>query len=74
MNRMLLFYIFLAYQSISAQTYYDLGYNEQKYFKYYQQGKLDNHLSKFTNETGIELANEHFEEKGPTLVKTRNKK
>jgi len=28
MNRMLLFYIFLAYQSISAQTYYDLGHNK----------------------------------------------
>lgn len=51
--------------------YYDLGYNEEKYFKYYQQGKLDSYLGKLTNEVGIQLANQHFEEKVLVLSKTR---
>lgn len=51
--------------------YYNLGYNEKKYFKYYQKGKLDNYLERFTNEDGIYYANQHFEEKGPTLVKRK---
>lgn len=49
--------------------YYNLGCNEEKYFKYYQKGKLDNHLARFMNEDGIYYANQHFEEKAPTLVK-----
>lgn len=51
--------------------YYDLGYNEEKYFRYYQKGKLDNYLGKFVNDVGIQFANQHFEEKGPTLVKRK---
>ncbi len=50
---------------------YKLGYNEQKYFKYYQQGKLESYLEKTTTDTGIEFINKHFEEKGPTLVKKK---
>lgn len=51
--------------------YYNLGCNEEKYFKYYQKGKLDNHLARFMNEAGIYYANQHFEEKAPTLVKRK---
>lgn len=54
--------------------YYDLGYNEEKYFRYYQKGKLDSYLGKFVNDAGIQFANQYFEEKGPTLVKKNNTK
>lgn len=47
--------------------YYDLGYNEKKYYNYYGQGKLNNKLKKEYSEQGIKLANEYFEEKGPVL-------
>lgn len=50
---------------------YNLGYNEQKYFKYYQQGKLDRYLEKTKTDAGIKFINKHFEEKGPTLVKKK---
>lgn len=53
---------------------FDLGYNEKKYYKYFEEGKLDKKLSKCYNEKGIEVAKEYFEEKGPTLVKIKNKK
>ncbi len=49
--------------------YYDLGYNGEKYYKYYLQGKLDNKLCKYYNDVGIELAKEYLEEKVSTLVK-----
>lgn len=51
--------------------YYNLGYNEQKYFKYYQQGKVYDKLNRSITDLGIEFINNHFEEKGPTLVKKR---
>lgn len=51
--------------------YYDLGYNGEKYYKYYFQGKLDDKLSKHYNNTGIEVAKEYLEEKGPSLVKRK---
>ena len=54
--------------------YYDLGYNGEKYYKYYLQGKLDNKLGRYYNDTGIEAAKEYLEEKGPTLVKKKNPK
>lgn len=51
------------------ELYYDLGSNKEKYYRYYQQGKLDKKLQKYYNETGIELAKDYLEEKGPVLVK-----
>lgn len=51
--------------------YYNVGYNEKKYFKYFQQGKLDKYLGKITNDLGIQFANEYFEEKGAVLAKKR---
>ncbi len=51
--------------------YFDLGYNEKKYSKYYQQGKLDDKLKKRYTDTGIEIAKEYLGEKGPTLVKRK---
>ncbi len=51
--------------------YYNLGYNEEKYFRYYQKGKLDRHLSKITNDVGVELANQHFQENALVLQKTK---
>ena len=50
---------------------YDLGYNEEKYFRYYQKGKLNSYLGKSVNDAGIQIAKEHFEEKGSTLVKRK---
>ncbi len=53
------------------ELYYDLGSNREKYYRYYQQGKLDKKLQKNYNETGIELAKEYLEEKGPMLVQKK---
>lgn len=54
--------------------YYDLGYNGEKYYQYYQQGKLDDKLGTYYTDVGIEIAKEYLEEKGPTLVKRRKNK
>lgn len=51
--------------------YYNLGYNEEKYFKYYQQGKLDIYLGKFVNDVGVQFANQYFKEKELVLKRTR---
>lgn len=48
--------------------YFDLGYNGEKYYQYYQQGKLDKKLQKYYNDTGIQMAKEYIQEKGPSLV------
>ena len=53
---------------------FDLGYNENKYYKYYEKGKLDKKLGKYYDEKEMEVTKEYFEEKGPTLVKRKNKK
>lgn len=55
----------------SLYLYYDLGYNGEKYYKYYLQGKLDRKLDKYYNDTGIEIAKEYLEENGPQLVKRK---
>ena len=52
--------------------YYDLGYDGEKYYKYYLQGKLDDKLGEYYNKTGINAAKRYLEEKGPTLVKSKN--
>lgn len=54
--------------------YYDLGYNGQKYYEYYQKGKLDAKLRKYYNDNGIGAAREYLEEKSPVLVKKKNNK
>lgn len=51
--------------------YFDLGYNGEKYFRYYQQGKLDDKLRKYYTDSDIEVAKEYLEEKGPTLIKNK---
>lgn len=54
--------------------YFNLGYNEQKYSKYYQDGKLDETLRKnHYDDTSIELAKEYLA-KESTLVKRKTKK
>lgn len=53
------------------EFYYDLGYNEQKYSKYLEQGKLNDKLNKYYTEGAIQVAQEHLEEKGPKLVKNK---
>lgn len=47
--------------------YFDLGCNGEKYYQYYQHGKLDKKLKKYSD-TEIQLAKEYLEEKGPSLV------
>lgn len=51
---------------------YNLGYNEDKYFRYYQNGELENKLKKFCNEEEIQLANDYFQEKGPILTRRKD--
>lgn len=51
--------------------YFNLGYNDKKYYCLYRKGLLDKKLAKDYNEDEIELAKEYLEEKGPTLGKRR---
>lgn len=51
--------------------YNDLGYNLETFYKYYEQGKLDEKLRKYYTETGIEAAKEYVSEQGPKLVKRK---
>lgn len=48
--------------------YFDLGYNGEKYYQFYQQGRLDRKLQKYYSDTGIQMAKDYLEEKGPSLV------
>lgn len=52
--------------------FYDLGYNSDKYYKYYEQGILEEKLKKHYDEDGIQAAKKYLEEKGPVLSKKRN--
>ena len=54
------------------ELYYVLGYDEKKLSRLYQQGRLDEKLQNYYDETEIELAKKYLEEKGPVLVKKRN--
>lgn len=55
--------------------YNDLGYEIEKYYTYYQQGKLEEKLNKYYNEYGIAAIKEYLEKNGPKLVrKPRYKK
>lgn len=51
------------------ELYYDLGSNKEKYYRYYQQGKLDKKMQRHYNDEDIELAKEYLDKKGPTLVR-----
>ena len=51
--------------------YYNLGYNENKYYRYFQQGKLDKKLQKSYIKEEIDIAKEYFEEKEKVLVKKK---
>lgn len=51
--------------------YFELGYHGNKYYRYYQQNKLDRKLQKTFTEEGIQLAKEYLEEKGPIYSKKR---
>ena len=57
----------------SLNLYFDLGYNEDAYYEYYQNGTLDANLSQDYNGAEIEIAKKYLEEKGPTLTKKRKK-
>lgn len=56
------------------ELYFDLGYNGEKYYQYYEQGKLDKKLEKNYDDEAIELAKEYLEEKGPVLFKGKSSK
>jgi len=56
------------------ELYYDLGYNDEKYYKYLEEGKLNDKLSKYYTEDSVEVAKEYLKEKGPTLVKKKKQK
>lgn len=45
--------------------YFDLGYNEKKYYQYYQQGKLDRKLQRYYSDTEIQVAKKYMKKKEP---------
>lgn len=55
-------------------AYYDLGYNDKKYSKYYKNGTLEEKLSSKYNEEEIDLVKNYIEENSPKLVKTLGSK
>ena len=56
------------------ELYRDLGYNEDKYFSYYQKGKIYDRLSHMYDANEIEEAVRYFEKKEAVLIKKKNKK
>lgn len=48
---------------------YDLGYNEQKYNRWYQNGTLDEKLGRNYNQSEIKVIKKQLEKKGKTLVR-----
>lgn len=55
------------------EFYYDIGYNEEKYYKYYIKGILDKKMNKHYSDSSS-LASEYFENQGPSLVKKKTLK
>lgn len=53
------------------ELYYDLGYNEDRYRRYYQHQNLDKKLERLYSESEIALAKEYFKEKENVLVKKK---
>ena len=53
------------------ELYYDLGYNEDRYRRYYQHQNLDKKLERLYSESEIVLAKEYFKEKENVLVKKK---
>ena len=51
------------------ELYYDLGYNDEKYYNYYKQGKLVKKLKKHYTNNEIELAKKYLDEKETTFIK-----
>lgn len=55
--------------------YYDLGYNGDKYYAYYQKyGYLPKKIQNNYTELGQEIIKDYLQENGSTLVKTRKRK
>lgn len=54
--------------------YFNLGYNEEKYYKYYEQGQLDKKFQDDYSDIEIEAAKEYLKEKGPSLTSKKKKK
>lgn len=54
-----------------TRFYYDMGYNDEKYYKYYQNGKIEDKLGKCYTDDGIQLAMDYFKEKSPVLVRKK---
>lgn len=57
-----------------SKLYFNLGYNGEKYYQYYQEGNLEKELENNYNEEEIRLVKEYIEEKGPSLILKRKKK
>ena len=50
------------------KLYYHLGYNEKKYYQYYQNGQLDSKLEHKYGAEGVQVAEEYIKQKAPALV------
>lgn len=51
-----------------------IAFNEKKWYKYYQEGKVDKKLEKYWNDSEVEIVKDYFEEKAPVLSKKYSKK
>ena len=51
--------------------YYDLGYNQEKFYKYFERGNLDKKLNSYYTEEGVKEAKEYIESTAPQLVKKK---
>ena len=51
--------------------YYDLGYNQEKFYKYFERDNLDKKLNSYYTEEGVKEAKEYIESTAPQLVKKK---
>ena len=53
------------------ELFYNLGINEKKYLKYFENEKLDKIIDKYYTKEDVSLIEDYFNEKVPVLVKKR---
>lgn len=51
--------------------YYELGYNKEKYYNYFINGKLDKKMQKKYSEEEIKLMKDYFNQENSTLIKKK---
>lgn len=62
---------YLNYLKDIRALYFDIGYNEQKYIKYYNKNKLNKKMKKYYSDESIEIIEKEIKEKVKSLNKEK---